>query len=142
MTTNVKLMVVLGKLNNVFINRLGKDLEGLGMPASIYPILAHLNEVDRAKTGKLGEVAIITSGTITHIVNKMVKEGLVRKIQDENDRRVFWVEITELGRSKFQVVHKKHMVYLDSLLNGFNEEQKLEFIQMIKHFGKTMEGEL
>ena len=65
MTTNVKLMVVLNKFNYVFMNELSKNLEQLGITASAYPMLAHLNEVGRAKTQKLGEVAVITSGTIT-----------------------------------------------------------------------------
>ena len=45
MTTNVKLMVVLNKLNYAFMNELSKNLEQLGMTASAYPMLAHLNEV-------------------------------------------------------------------------------------------------
>jgi len=82
MTTNVKLMVVLSKLNYAFMSRLGKNLESLGMPGSTYPILAHLNIVSREKTQKLGEVAVISSGTITHVVSKMVHKGYVKKSKD------------------------------------------------------------
>jgi len=59
------------------------------MPASAYPMLAHLNEVGRGKTQTLGKVAVITSGSITHMVNKLIKRGYVIKIQDKKDKRVF-----------------------------------------------------
>lgn len=138
MTTNVKLMVVFTKLIHVFHDKLSKNLEELGMPFSLYPILAHLNDVGRAKTQKLGDVAIISSGTITHSVNKLMRLGYVLKVQDEKDKRVFWVQITELGRKAFQEVHLEHMKYLDKLLEGFSEEDKTAFIELIKTFGKGM----
>lgn len=136
MTTNVKLMVVFGKMAHVFQESLGKNLEELGMPYSLYPMLAHLNEVERAKTQKLGEVAVITSGTITHSVNKLIKLAYVEKIQDEQDKRIFWIQITKEGRRKFLEVHSKHMEYLDGLLEAFSEEDKLALIELIKVFGK------
>lgn len=139
MNTNIKLMVVLGKFNRVFIERLSKDLESLGMPASAYPILAHLNDVGRARTQKLGEIAVITSGSITHMVNKLEKNGFVRKSVDENDRRVYWVELTDEGQKKFTKAHKEHMKYLDKLLEDFTEDEKESFIDQIKRFGKTIE---
>jgi DNA-binding MarR family transcriptional regulator len=142
MTTNVKLMVVFGKMVRVFQESLGKNLEELGMPFSLYPILAHLNEVERAKTQKLGEVAVITSGTITHSVNKLIQLGYVEKVQDEKDKRVFWVQITEVGRHTFLDVHKKHMTYLDQLLKDFSEADKLALIEQIKYFGKGIETKL
>lgn len=138
MTTNVKLMVVFSKLNYVFMTKLGKNLEDLNMPSSIYLILAHLNIVKREKTQKLGEVAVITSGTITHVVNKLLKHGYVLKKQDKTDKRISWVEITDLGRSDFNKANKEHMKFLDSLLEDFDEEEKIEFIEKIKYFGKKM----
>lgn len=139
MTNNVKLLVVLGKLNNALLDTLGKNLNTLDMPASAYPMMAHLNEVGRARTQKLGEVAIITSGSITHMVNKLIKQGYVAKVQDEEDKRVFWIQITELGREAFMKVRKEHTKYLDKLLSDITDEEKEIFIDQIKHFGKTIE---
>ncbi len=139
MTTNIKLMVVFSKLGNTFMNSLYKNLEELGMNPSAYTMLAHLNEVGRAKTQKLGEVAVITSGTITHMVNKLVKQGFVIKVQDDTDKRIFWIEITTAGKDAFNRVHLEHMKYLDALLSDFSEAEKLAFIEQIKYFGKTIE---
>jgi len=139
MNTNVKLMVVFSKLSHTFLASLGKNLEELGMGGSTYPILAHLNEVNRAKTQKLGEVAVITSGSITHIVSKLCKLGYVLKEQDKGDKRIFWVEITDAGRSAYNKVNDEHIKYLDNLLNDFSENEKHDFTEQIKYFGKTIE---
>jgi len=142
MTTNIKLMVVFSKMSHAFTESLGKNLEELGMPFSLYPILAHLNDVGRAKTQELGVAAAITSGTITHSVSKLVKLGYVVKIQDELDKRIFWVQITDEGRRSFLDVHLKHLVYLDQLLEDFDEEEKLSLIELIKTFGKGIEKKI
>ncbi|MBT3319318.1 MAG: MarR family transcriptional regulator [Clostridia bacterium] len=141
MTTNVKLMVVLSRLNYVFMSRLGKNLESLNMPTSHYLILAHLNDAGRDKVQKLCEAAVITSGTVTHAVSKLKRHGYVVKKQDEDDRRVFWVQITQKGREAYQRVDDKHMAYLKELLGGFSEKEKQDFIRQIKHFGKTIAAE-
>ena len=138
METNIKLMVVFTKMARVFAEQVGKDLEKLGMPYSDYPVLAHLNEVGRAKTQKLGEVAIITSGTITHTVNKLVKQGYVEKVQDDDDRRVYWVQITDQGREDFNRVHEAHMKHLNYLLEDFTEEEKIGFIETLKQLGRKV----
>ena len=138
MTTNVKVMVALTKLNHALMAKLGKNLEMLGMLPSIYTILAHLNIVRRDKTQNLGEVALITSGTITHIVNKMIKLNLVKKQQDEKDKRVFWISITEEGQKKFQEVNETHLKYLDELLKDFSNDEKNLLIKQLKYFGKKI----
>lgn len=135
METNIKLMVVFIKMAKAFQEKLGSDLEKQGMPSSEYPILAHLNEVGRAKTQKLGQVAVITSGTITHTVNKLVKQGYVEKVQDEEDQRVYWVQITPKGRTAFERVHKAHIKYLNYLLEDFTEENKELMITAMKQLG-------
>jgi len=139
MDTNVKLMTVFGKLSSTFMNILGKNLEDLGLAGSSYLILSHLNQVGRAKTQQIGEVAVITSGTITHMVNKLVKKGYVNKIQDDEDKRVFWVEITSQGRFVFNRVHEEHIKFLDLLLEDFDEEEKNMLIVQLKYFGKKIE---
>ena len=139
METNVKLMTVFGKLSSTFMDILGKNLDELGLAGSSYLILAHLNQVGRAKTQQIGQVAVITSGTITHMVNKLVKKGYVNKIQDHEDKRVFWVEITSQGRSVFDRVNEEHIKFLDLLLEDFAEEEKTMLIEQLEYFGKKIE---
>ena len=139
MDIDIKMMVVFSKLSYQFMNKLGKDLETRGMPTSTYTILAHLDKVDKAKTQSLGEVAVITSGTITHVVNKLEKAGYVFKVKDEKDRRITWVKITKAGKEAFYKVHEKHINYLNNMLSVFSDEEKTTFTEQLKYFGKTLQ---
>lgn len=139
MDIDVKMMVAFSKLSYQFMDKLGRDLENYGMASSVYTVLAHLNSVGKSKVQKLAEVAFISSGTITHHINKLVTIGYVKKIKDINDKRITWVEITPKGKKDFNEVHKKHMVYLKDLLAVFTNEEKEVLIKQLRYFGKTLQ---
>jgi MarR family transcriptional regulator, 2-MHQ and catechol-resistance regulon repressor len=140
METNIKLLVVLQKLNSAFLNQVGKNINDLGLTLSEFQILAHLNEKEQERTQKLGEIAFITSGTITYTVNKLVRQSFVEKFQDDADKRVFWVRLTDAGKTRYAKFFKEHKVYLDHLLGQFTEQKKQDFIDQIKYFGKKIEA--
>jgi MarR family 2-MHQ and catechol resistance regulon transcriptional repressor len=140
MKTNAKLMVVLQKMNAVFMDRLSQNIIDLGLSVSEFLILSHLRGVKREKTQQLGKIARITSGTITYTVNKLAEHAFVVKTSDENDLRITWVEITSLGEQHFDTVFKKHDQYLDQILSVFTEQEKLDFIEQVKYFGKSIEN--
>ncbi|MCF7926111.1 MAG: MarR family transcriptional regulator [Candidatus Izimaplasma sp.] len=139
MDLNIKLVVVLQKLNQSLLSRLEKNLLELKITPSMYTMLAHLYNVKKETTQKLGEKAFVTSGTITHLVNKLKKRKFVTKIKDKTDNRVYWIEITNKGETFFQSIHQQHKVYLDSLLSTFDYTTKHELIKQLKYFGKEIE---
>ena len=139
MKTNAKLMIVLQKMSSVFLEALSQNINDLGLTVSEFLILSHLRKAEREKTQQLGSIAGITSGTITYTVNKLEKQGFVVKVQDEIDKRIVWVEITEKGKHHFDTIFVQHDEYLDSLLAVFTEQEKLDFIEQVKYFGKTIE---
>lgn len=135
MEIDVKLLTVLRKLNRSLLDTLGKDLSRQGITRSEYEALVHLNEVGKATVQELADVSLITSGTATHLINKLIKSGCVTKEQDQEDKRFFWVEITDQGKDRLKQVNLKHLVFLKELLSDFTDIEKENFIEQIKHFG-------
>jgi MarR family 2-MHQ and catechol resistance regulon transcriptional repressor len=140
MNIDVRLMVTYSKLSYQFMDKLGNDLESRGMQPTIYTVLAHLNNEGRSKTQKLAEVAVISSGTITHHINKLVSLDYVTKTKDDKDKRISWIDITPKGRKVFKEVHEEHLKYLENLLSVFNDKEKEEMIKQLKYFGKKLKN--
>ncbi len=138
MDLNTKLMVAHTRLAHTFMNTLGKNLEELGLSVSHYSILDHLDHVGRAKTQALCRVALLTSGSVTHSVNQLSEKGYVHKIPCTDDKRVTWVELTEAGKAAFKSVQSQHLTYLNWLFEDFSDEEKMAFIDQIKHFGLSI----
>ena len=58
---------------------------------------ARLREAVRQPAGKLAEHVAITPGAMTSCLDKLEARGLVRRVPDEEDRRVLQIELTEEG---------------------------------------------
>ena len=69
--------------------------------------------------GQLASQTLVTSGTMTNRVDRLLERGLVRRLPDPNDRRGVRVELTDEGRSAVDGaltdLLKREQVLLDSL---------------------------
>jgi MarR family 2-MHQ and catechol resistance regulon transcriptional repressor len=71
-------------------------------------------------------------------VNQLVEKGYVHKVPCLDDKRVTWVELTQAGKAAFKAVQAQHLTYLNWLFEDFSEDEKLAFIDQIKHFGLSI----
>ena len=140
MNQNIRIMVAIQKLNMSLQKTAIADLQQYGLLDKEFAILSHLNAKGKCKTQELGDVAFITSGAITYFINKMIKKELVVKLQDKEDKRIFWIDLSNKGKEKFDYIMERHMPYIDNLFSDFNESEKNKFVELIKYFGKTIEG--
>lgn len=82
----------------------------------------------------------VTSPSVTHLLNSLEKKGVVKRTQDENDRRSVRVELTDAGLEITNSADKK----LKNNFNGLIEELGLEqtaqlhelLSEVIKYFNK------
>lgn len=74
-----------------------EQLEPLGLTYSQYLVLIGLWEQPRSSMGDLRRALNMDTGTLTPLVKRMEKAGLVRRIRDAVDERRVWVELTPAG---------------------------------------------
>ena len=88
--------------------------------------------------GKLMASTMVTSGTMTNRIDQLEKVGLVRRIQSEDDKRSFSIELTAKGLGvidKAVTQHVKNLHRLTGILSK-KEEAALNkiLLKMLVHF--------
>ena len=75
-------------------------LRPLGLTFARYEALVLLSFSSRGSLplGKMGERLMIHPTSVTSIVDRLERDGLVRRVSDERDRRIVLAEITDAGR--------------------------------------------
>ena len=76
----------------------------------------------------------VTLGTMTVMINKLVKKGYVKRMRDEGDRRVVVVSLTASGRKINRLHEKFHKDIIDkflALLTKSEQEKILKIIQKV-----------
>ncbi|SHI11890.1 MarR family winged helix-turn-helix transcriptional regulator [Sporanaerobacter acetigenes] len=74
--------------------------------------------------GELSQKMTLACSTITDLIDRMEKSGLVVRKKDEKDKRVVRVEVQPIGYEIVQKVLDKRRAYLDGKLKGFKDEDK------------------
>ncbi len=87
---------------------------------------------------KVAEKILVTSGTITYVINKLEKKELVVRRKCEKDKRIFYVSLTEKGREFISDIFPKHKEFLDNLFIELNEDTKRELVDNLIQLRKIL----
>ncbi len=80
---------------------------------------------------QIAEKLNLRPATVAIMLRRMEKAGLIHRKQDENDRRIQRVYLTEKGRSHCEFL-KEQMQRIESIATqGFSEEEKLQLANLL-----------
>ncbi len=80
------------------IRKYNPVLERLGLTYTSYLVMLALWEQDGVSVSELGKKLYLDSGTLTPLLKKMEKQGLLLRRRDEEDERVVLIALTPKGR--------------------------------------------
>jgi MarR family 2-MHQ and catechol resistance regulon transcriptional repressor len=83
----------------------------------------------------IGEKVLLTSGSMTTAVNRLRKRGLVRKVQDASDGRLFHVHLTGRGRKVIEQAYRRHAQNLDKIAAVLTPAERAELARLLKKIG-------
>ncbi len=66
----------------------------------------------------------LTPGTVSELVEKLVRKGALQRVQNPSDRRAVMITVTESSFRKLKEAEKKVNDYLDTLWADFTAEEK------------------
>src|SRR5260370_27789541 len=80
--------------------------ERFGLSEGRFQILVRLQHQPNGRftMGDLAEMLDITPRTVTGLVDNLERDGLVKRLDDPNDRRSVYAEITEQGRDRVKAL--------------------------------------
>ncbi len=99
-----------------------------GRFATTLPRFDYLAQLERHPDGLrmnvLSRYLMVTGGNVTGLTDQLVKEGLVTREDDPDDRRSYRVALTPKGRKDFAMMAAEHEQWLGELLGGLPSADK------------------
>lgn len=80
----------------------------------------------------------LEKGSFTPVANKLIKLGLVKKRQDENDRRVYKLSLTPSGVTLTEDYGQTHAQYINELIDRLSDDRKCAFLDAINVVSDTI----
>jgi MarR family 2-MHQ and catechol resistance regulon transcriptional repressor len=129
-------MVVLSKAYRSITDKAVKEIKQLDMSPTEFGIMEVLFTKGKIPLQQIGDLILITSGTMTYNIDKLENKELLKRIPCPEDRRVIYAELTAKGREFFTDVFPHHTALIHSLMNGLTFDQKQDAIALLKLLGK------
>lgn len=113
-----------------------------GLTLASFDVLANLRRSGaphRKTAGELAESSLLTSGGITFRLDKMEADGLIRRTRSQEDRRVVYAELTELGLAKIDEVFADHIAAEQRMLDLLDEDEQAQLAALLRKLGASIE---
>lgn len=108
------------------------ELERDGIPISTWRVMTSLFPDKQLNVGTLARMCFLKQPTLTRILDRLAKQGLVERIHAETDRRGVLIGLTAQGQDLARNNIDKARAHERSLLGGFSAENEAALKQQLR----------
>lgn len=129
---NLKTLIALSRTTNNVHRQEYKTIKEGGLTVSQFSVLEVLYHKGDLKIQDIIEKTLSTGGNMTVVIENLVKDGLVIRYKDEEDKRVNLISITEKGKSIIEDIFPKHIENINEIFSTLTGEEKQSLIGLLK----------
>ncbi len=117
--------IVEKEIRNLFRSEFSVTLPRFDLMAALY------RENGGLTMGELSKRLLVSNGNVTGIVERLQKEGLVKRWVLPTDRRIYSVGLTPKGRTEFKEMADRHKQWIAGIFGGLEDEELTQMIRMM-----------
>ncbi|WP_114571983.1 MarR family winged helix-turn-helix transcriptional regulator [Exiguobacterium flavidum] len=134
----LKLLVVLSRTMHAVSERVKADIKSYELNPSEFGVLELLYHKGDTPLQQIGDKILLTSGSVTYVIDKLEKRGLIERRSCPTDRRVTFGTLTPAGERLMAEIFPKHEAFLAELFSDLSEGEKQQLIDQLKRVGYKM----
>jgi MarR family 2-MHQ and catechol resistance regulon transcriptional repressor len=119
-----------------------RSIESLSICPSDFGVLEVLLHKGPMPINTIGKKVLLTSGSITTLVDRLEKRGFVERFDDISDRRIRLVRLTQTGRTVITEAFARHQEHLDQAVSDLSQGELSTLIELLKKLGHGAEARL
>ena len=114
------------------------ELNGSGLTAGQPKVLDYLGLHDGSVQKSIAAGCQIDPATLTGLLNRMEEKGLIRRCNEQGDRRSLHVYLTDQGREKQQEVRQTLERQTQTVLAKLDETQRVQLLDSLFQICSSM----
>lgn len=108
-----------------------KDAKEFGLSSSHFEVLMYLSGKEGVTMKDISTILNITPPSASSIIDKLVDNKFVKRVNSEKDRRNIEIILGEEANKIFAKLHKKKKIIFEEMLGKLNDKDKDELIRII-----------
>src|SRR3954466_12845841 len=138
--TGVHTWLILWKAARAVEARAHDSIVHTGLGDTDFAILEALLHKGPMPVNTIGRKLLLTSGSITTAIDRLVAKGLVARGEDPGDRRVRVVELTREGRKLIVPAFARHAKDLEHIASVLTPAERTTLVNLLRKLGKGAEA--
>jgi DNA-binding MarR family transcriptional regulator len=112
---------------SVIVKRKGREiLNNFPITPPQFTALVWLNDEGDMTIGELSQKMYLACSTMTDLIDRMEKNGVVERVRDDRDRRVVRIHLLEKGAQIIKEVMEARRQYLAEILSHLSDDEALQ----------------
>jgi MarR family 2-MHQ and catechol resistance regulon transcriptional repressor len=136
---SLQLFIVLSRASQWVNAHADRHIRRIGLNRTEFGVLELLYHKGRQPLQQIGEKILMTSGNITYVVDKLVQKEFVARVASPEDRRVWFAEITDKGKTFIEDTFPEHTAIIEEAVKGLTSEEKQAAAELLKKLGRSAE---
>ena len=131
----LRLFVTLARCYNSVMEHARDDLQRQDIKPSEFAVLELLYHKGPTPLGEIAGRVLLTTGSITHLIDQLEKKGLAMRVACPNDRRVLYADLTDAGREKIAAIFPGHAEQIRLAVSGLSADEQEQAAALLKKMG-------
>lgn len=110
-----------------------------GLSAKELYVLEHIREDNAWRFNDFAENYRIKPSTLTNIIERLEKKGLVERIRSEDDRKAVYLHCTSQGKEVVKKHIEEDQLFFCAMLSKLEPIEKEQFIRLVRRITDTAE---
>jgi MarR family 2-MHQ and catechol resistance regulon transcriptional repressor len=123
--------VSLHHASDLVIKAAERNLASFNLSVARYAILRMLTGRGAMPSSWIADKHFSRQSNITAMVDRLVRDGLVRRVPDAADRRVTRVELTPRGQNVVKSARPPHLEFLNTMMSALSEKEQMTLVKLL-----------
>ena len=131
----LRLFVVLMRCTNAVGEQARQDILRSELSTTEFAVLELLYHKGPTPLGAVASQVLLTSGSMTYVIDQLEKQGLVTRVACPKDRRKLHAVLTDAGQAKIAAIFPDHAACITQAVSVLSPDEQDELTRLLKKLG-------
>ncbi|PGY07377.1 MarR family winged helix-turn-helix transcriptional regulator [Bacillus sp. AFS031507] len=118
--------------SKVIQERIRDEMSKNNLSITEFSVLEVLYHNEKQTIQQIGNSILISSGSMTYVIDKLEQKGLLNRLPCPDDRRVIHVTLTDAGIDLMEKIMPKHQELVDDIFGFLNNDEAQIIVNLLK----------
>ena len=132
MNNEFKAVIGIMRASNLLIDDLKKTLKNYPINVTEFSVMEFLYSKGEKSIQEIRDRILLASGSATYVVDNLERKEYVRRIVNQNDRRVTYKKLTEAGKDLINDIFPTHKKNTKKIFNDLTNGELITLKEILK----------